>query len=117
MRNIVFRRSTIHRSWGAVGLFAALAVLPGGGQAATCTPPPAALLSWWQAEGSPNDSVGTNNGALNPGTTYVAGEVGQAFSMNGAGAGVELGFPTNLEIQDFTLEAWVKRGSATTAGW
>jgi hypothetical protein len=26
--------------------------------------PPAGLVSWWQAEGNANDTLGTNNGAL-----------------------------------------------------
>jgi hypothetical protein len=82
-----------------------------------CVPPSAGLVSWWRAEGDATDFAGVNNGTLNPATSFAPGKVGQAFSFNGPGSGVELGVPANLQIQDFSIEAWVKRGSSTKAGW
>src|SRR5262249_49576875 len=49
----------------------------------SCTPPPSGLVSWWPGDGNANDIVGTNNGTLQGGATFAAGEVGQAFSLNG----------------------------------
>src|SRR5947208_2162542 len=48
-------------------------------------------------------------------TTYANGETGQAFSMDGAGDGVVIGNPANLQLQNFTIEAWIKRASSTKA--
>ena len=46
---------------------------------ASCTPPPSGIVSWWQGEGNANDSWGTNNGVLQGGLGFTAGEVGLAF--------------------------------------
>ncbi len=79
--------------------------------AQTCTPPPANLVSWWRAEGDATDAIGGNNGAANCG--FSQGEVGEAFSMDGATTYVVLGNPTNLQLQNFTIEAWIQRSSST----
>jgi len=34
--------------------------------------------------------------------------------FDGNGAVVQLGNPTNLQTQDFTIEAWIKRASTAT---
>ncbi|HEV2210475.1 MAG TPA: LamG-like jellyroll fold domain-containing protein [Verrucomicrobiae bacterium] len=83
----------------------------------TCDPPPANLVGWWKAEGNALDAVGTNDGTLLANTEFAPGEVGQAFSINGSGGGVDCGRPADLELQDFTIEAWIKRGSSTKATW
>jgi hypothetical protein len=72
-----------------------------------CDTPPSGLVSWWRAEGDANDSIGTNNGTLNGGTTFTAGEVGQAFSFNGSNSYVLV--PSSPSIKTtgpFTIEAW-----------
>jgi hypothetical protein len=81
-----------------------------GVDSAGCTPPPAGLVSWWPGDGNTDDLAGGNSGTLGLGVTYVAGEVGQAFSFNGNGA-VNVGNPTGLQLQNFTIDAWVQRGS------
>jgi hypothetical protein len=82
-------------------------------QAPPCATPPAGLVSWWRAEGNALDQAGTNNGTLVGNTTYGAGRVGQAFVFDGSGDAVSVGTPTNLQLQNFTIEAWVKRSSTT----
>ena len=82
-----------------------------------CVEPPPGLVSWWRAEADATDWEGANDGSLNPGTGYAPGKVGQAFSIQAAGGGVDLGMPPNLQLQDFSIEAWVRRGSAAKAGW
>jgi len=76
------------------------------------------LVSLWSAEGSCDDSVGGNNGTLAGRTTYGAGQVGQAFVFQGNADLVTVGNPANLQLQDFTIEAWIKRTdtSVTTHG-
>src|SRR4029077_20990106 len=45
--------------------------------------------------------------------TFAAGEVGQAFSLTNGHAAVVVGNPANLQLQDFTIESWIKRSSAS----
>ena len=78
-----------------------------------CTPPPSGLVGWWRAEGNALDQAGASNGTLVGNATYGAGRVGQAFVFDGHGDGVSVGSPANLQLQNFTIEAWVKRSSAT----
>jgi len=82
---------------------------------ADCAAPPSGLVSWWRGEGNALDQVGTNNGSLAGNTTYGAGRVGQCFVLDGNGDAVVVGNPTSLRLQDFTIEAWIRRGSATRA--
>lgn len=71
---------------------------------------PDGIVSWWKAEGNANDSIGTNNGQLGTNVTYVPGYVGEGFSFDGTdGSGVIVGNPTNLQLQNFTIETWMKR--------
>ena len=42
---------------------------------------PFGLVSWWPGDGNANDVVSGNNGALQNGASFGAGEVGQAFSF------------------------------------
>jgi hypothetical protein len=85
-----------------------------------CVPAPAGLVSWWRGENSAADAVGGNNGTIaGTGTvTYGPGVVGQAFVFDGTHRDrIDLGNPTNLQLQDFTLEAWVKRSSPTVTSF
>jgi hypothetical protein len=79
---------------------------------ATCDPPPAGLVSWWQAEGNAADTVGTNNGTLEGGVTYAAGEVGEAFSFDGSTGYVLVPDSSSLRFtSQLTLEAWINPNS------
>src|ERR1044071_6418739 len=80
-----------------------------------CTDAPSGLVSWWKAESNALDAAGSNTGTLIGNTTYGAGRVGQAFVFDGSGDAVSVGNPANLQLQDFTIEAWVKRGSSSVA--
>ncbi|MCX6278673.1 MAG: hypothetical protein NT004_11315, partial [Bacteroidetes bacterium] len=79
-----------------------------------CAPLPAGLVSWWRGGGNAFDQVGANNGTPVGNSAYGAGRVGQAFVLGGAnGDGVTLGNPAGLQLQDLTIEAWIKRASAS----
>jgi len=75
---------------------------------------PASLVAWWPANGNAVDVVGGNNGTLTNAVTYVPGEVQQAFNFNGSSAAVTLANTTALQLQNFTIETWLQRGSATS---
>jgi hypothetical protein len=78
-----------------------------------CVPPPSGLVSWWAAEGNAYDQISGNNGTLVGNTTYGPGEVGQGFVFDGNGSGVKASGATNLWLQNFTIETWIKRVSAS----
>ena len=109
-------RAISYQLLGAAILFAALHAdaVPG------CAPAPAGLVSWWRGENSTADAVGGNNGTIAGwGTvTYGPGIVGQAFVFDGTHRDrIDLGNPASLQLQDFTLEAWVKRSSPTVTSY
>src|SRR5689334_16931734 len=74
--------------------------------AQTCAPPPTGLVSWWRAESDATDAVGNNNGIL-LGAGFAAGEVGQAFTLNGSQY-VQLPGGASLNPSgSFTIEGWI----------
>ena len=81
-----------------------------------CAPVPVGLAGWWRAEGNGLDSAGTNNGTLTGNTTFGPGVVGQAFVFDGGSGTVQLGYAGSLQMQDLSIEGWIKRGSATSVG-
>jgi hypothetical protein len=74
----------------------------------TCTPVPSGPVSWYRGENNAVDSAGTNHGTLQDGLTFAPGTVGQGFSSTGAGEHILVGNPPNLQLQDFTIDAWIK---------
>lgn len=82
------------------------------------------LVSWYRAEGNPNDSAGGNNGAFVGGATttnidplrgtasgnwtVLQGKVGQAFYFNESPTHVAIPNSPSLALQTFTIDAWVK---------
>ena len=83
-----------------------------------CVPPPSGLISWWPGQGNSRDAGGGNNhGSLVGNTSYGPGEVGQGFVLDGNADAVPVGAATNLQMQDFTIEAWVKRASTSIASF
>ena len=78
-----------------------------------CVAPVSGIVGWWRAEGNGVDEVGTNNGVLAGSASFGGGRVGQSFVFQGSGDGVNLGAATNLWLQSFSIEAWVRRASAT----
>jgi len=76
-----------------------------------CTPPPAGIVGWWQGEGNADDFTGVNNGVLQGGLGFAAGEVGQAFAFTATNQDVLVPASPSLDVGDdgtgFTLEAWI----------
>ncbi len=90
---------------------AVLTVLP----PPTCVAPPTNLISWWRGEGNALDAVSGNDGFAYGGADYGPGRVGTGFLMSGSGSVVQINgqSPPNLQIQDLTIEAWIRRASTT----
>ena len=74
-------------------------------------------VSWWPAEGNTIDSADGNHGTLLGNATYTPGEVCRGFAFDGNRDGVSLGTAANLQLQDFSIEGWVKRTSASLASF
>src|SRR5882672_5018783 len=76
--------------------------------AADCVPAPDGVVAWWRAEGNALDSVATNHGTLVNGAAFAQGQVGQAFSFDGANAFLSVPDSTawDLGTNDFTIELW-----------
>jgi len=93
---------------------AVLTVIP----APSCDPAPSGLVNWWQGQNNANDSVGTNNGSLSGAVTYAAGEVGQAFVLNGSDY---VSIPDSPSIDALTnaitIEAWIKVTQFSSQDW
>lgn len=71
----------------------------------SCTPPPSGLVSWWPGDGNALDVQDSNDGTLQGGATFAAGEVGQGFSFSGTAQYVDVG-SVNLP-STFTIDAWI----------
>ncbi|TAK95969.1 MAG: hypothetical protein EPO07_14950, partial [Verrucomicrobia bacterium] len=78
-----------------------------------CAPQASGIVSWWRADANALDSIDGNHGTLAGNATYTSGKVGQAFSFDGNRDGVAVGTGTNLQLQNFTFEGWIKRASAS----
>ena len=87
-----------------------LATVAGSTNTLTFTYRGPGIAGWWRAENNANDSIGGNNGTLNGGT-YGAGEVGQAFQLNGINQYVTVLDSTSLRPSSVTLEGWVSFNS------
>ncbi len=86
----------------------------------SCDPPASGLVNWWRAEGDATDSIGTDNGTMQGTGSFVAGEVGQAFSFDGLTGYVSV--PDAPPLDSFssamTIECWIKSGKLTAnPGW
>ena len=76
----------------------------------------AGLIGVWSFDGDATDSVGSNNGNVMGGATFVAGHAGfgQALSFDGTDDYVDLGFvgfPTYAS--SITIEAWFRTSAIT----
>ena len=77
------------------------------------TPPPANMISWWPANGHFNDIIGPNNLSTVGFPAFVIGKVGQAFGLGDGMSSVRAIGSVGLQVQNFTVDAWIKRYSST----
>ena len=87
---------------------AALVAVPGTATAAVCASTPPGLIARWPGNGTATDVAHGRDGTLVGGTTFVGGEVGQAFSFDGANDTVSVPDNPDWSLQgDFTIDTWV----------
>jgi hypothetical protein len=73
-----------------------------------CVPPPSGLVSWWSAEGTGNDTIGTNNGALINSVAFNAGMVGQSLDLDGSSAHIRIPDSPGLHFSNaMSIEGWI----------
>ena len=75
---------------------------------AVCTSTPAGLIAHWPGDGSTAEVAHGRNGTLLGDATYGAGEVDQAFSLDGSGGTVSAPDDPDWTLGDFTIDTWVK---------
>ena len=72
------------------------------------------LVAWWKADNSSVDYADGHDGTIVGNVPYVPGQIGEAFSFDGASGYVSVPHHAALDITGaITLEAWVN----TTAGF
>jgi hypothetical protein len=76
----------------------------------SCAPVPEGIISWWPGESGPQDFSGNNRGSLKGGITFVPGEVGLGFDLDGTSGYVNVGDSSSLRAitQTISVEMWVK---------
>ncbi len=89
------------------GEVAAIYTAGGAGKCRTCTSAPGGMISWWKAEGDAQDSEDGNNGTLQGGATFAAGEVGSAFTFPNSNSEVLVPDNSSLNQQTLTIDAWI----------
>jgi hypothetical protein len=82
-----------------------------------CVPLPAGVVAWWRGEDNASDQVGSNHGTLLGDASYGDGQVGRSFVFDGDHDGISVGDAPELRLQDFTIEGWIRRSSATQASF
>src|SRR5882724_2061748 len=80
-----------------------------------CVTPSSRLVSWWAGQGNALDSADGNHGTPAGNVTFGPGRVGQGFVFDGSSDAVVVGAATNLQLQDFSIEAWIKRTDPSVA--
>ena len=107
-------------SWHQL-LFAILTCLIFGAspaRAQVCTPLPPDVVSWWPGDGDASDVVDGNPGTLMGAATTAPSFVRQGFKFGGVPSDVVLvGNPSNLQLQSFTIEAWISRSATTVSSF
>ncbi len=83
----------------------------GAGSAGHCVSiaPPANLVSWYRAEFTAKDSIGSNHGTLQNGASLATGMIGQAFSFDGINDSVNIPAASSLNVgAQATFAFWMR---------
>jgi len=77
---------------------------------AQCVAPPSGMTNWWPADGNAFDIIGGNHGTLQNNAGFAAGEVGQAFNLDGANGFVLVPNDPAAAFNftgSFSIDAWI----------
>ncbi|MFX1579507.1 MAG: LamG-like jellyroll fold domain-containing protein, partial [Promethearchaeota archaeon] len=66
------------------------------------------LVSWWPGDKNPLDIVGPNPGSMNFDASFAPGMVGDAFAFDGEDDYIRAASTGINELQQLTIETWVK---------
>ena len=81
-----------------------------------CVAVPTGLVAWYTGDDNAKDIKNANDGTVKGGVKYIAGIVGQAFSLNGVDAFVQApSSALNDPTTSGSLSAWVKFNSLPSA--
>jgi Concanavalin A-like lectin/glucanases superfamily len=75
-----------------------------------CIPPPEGMVGWWAGDGSAVDLANHYDGTLLGGAAYDAGEVSQAFSLDGVDDAVNIADTGSRHLDglsQLTIDAWI----------
>ncbi len=73
------------------------------------------MVSHWTGDNTPSDSVGSNDATFYNGTTYTAGQVGQAFRFDGNNDRAIIADDPSLALTgSLSIEAWANADSYAT---
>lgn len=74
-----------------------------------CLLPPTGLVGWWPGDGNANDIQLGSNGNLMSGASFAAGLIGEAFSLDGVNAFVDIPDTPALHVVTtaVTVDAWI----------
>ncbi|HXO86348.1 MAG TPA: LamG-like jellyroll fold domain-containing protein [Gemmatimonadales bacterium] len=78
--------------------------------AVRCLRPPAGLKGWWPGDGNTRDIIGGNDGTIEADVTFAAAKVLEGFGFGAAGAVIFGGTGVD-DLQQLTIDAWVKHNS------
>jgi hypothetical protein len=82
-----------------------------------CISAPPGLVSWWPAEGDATEPANGDDGIVQGDITFVPGESGQAFSLNGINSAVRVIASSELNVgaeAGLTIECWIKPSDLAT---
>lgn len=80
------------------------------GNGPACLARPANMVAWYPGDGNADDIQGSNNATLQNGASFAAGEVSQAFALDGVNDQVLT--PTLALGSQFSVEFWMRPTSS-----
>ena len=85
-------------------------------QSGAPVPLPSGAVAWWRAENNALDEIGGHHGTLKNGVGFTAGEVGQAFSLDGVDDFIRVSATSGLPVDNAprTVELWFRTGTDFT---
>lgn len=100
----------------AIVTLASVLVLAPSATAVACTSTAAGQLARWPGDGTTTEVAHRRDGVLQGGATFRAGEVGQAFSLDGVDDTVTVPDARDWTLDgDFTIDTWVDFDALTGA--
>ncbi len=98
-------------------LLTSLALAAFGQQPPCSTPVPTGVLGWWRGDSNTLDAISGKSGTVIGNLSHGPGVVGRAFVLDGNTSAVDVGNPCELQLQDLTIECWMRRGDSSVTSY